>query len=103
MLIYIIDDNTEAEVHIYGIDGEDRTERFFISHFADKGIKFLTDEEKEKYKTSADCGIYDVCFEKLAEIIGNFQQTIDRIAEDLEKNDSDVNETYTFDDRFYVV
>lgn len=46
MKLFIIDDNTEAEVFVYGIDGSDCTERFFVSFFDGKGIKKLTEAEK---------------------------------------------------------
>ncbi len=48
MKLFIIDDNTEAEIFIYGIDGSDCTERFFVSFFDGKGIKRLTEEEKNR-------------------------------------------------------
>ncbi|MCM1523786.1 MAG: hypothetical protein NC120_04940 [Ruminococcus sp.] len=103
MRLFIIDERTEAEVVIYGIDGYEHTEKFFSQYFADKGIKFLSEEEKVKYNTSADCGIYDICYEKLAEIIDVLQRTIDSIAEEYEKSGCDIGETYTFNGRCYVV
>lgn len=103
MKIYIIDDNTEAEMNIYGVDGEEHTEQFFIRHFSNKGIKYLSEEEKERYKTSADYGIYNVCYEAFAEIAERLQETIDRIAEDMERSGCDPVKTYTLDDRCYVV
>lgn len=103
MRVFIIDDNTEADLFIYGVDGGEHTEQFFIQHFSDKGVKFLTEEEKKKYNTSADYGIYNVCYEALAEIIEQLQATIDNIAEDMERSSCDPEKTYTFNDRCYVI
>ena len=62
MRLFIIDENTEAEVCIYGIDGNENTEKFFITHFSGKGMKYLSDEEKKKFDTTADYAIKNVCY-----------------------------------------
>lgn len=86
MRIFIIDENTEAECCIYGIDGTEQTEKFFITHFSGKGVKILTDEEKKKYNTEAYYAIKNICYEALARIIADIQETIDLIADDYEKS-----------------
>ena len=103
MKLFIIDDNTEAEIFIYGIDGSDCTERFFVSLFDGKGIKRLTEEEKKQYKTEADYAILNSYCECLENAITLLQETIDIIAEEYKKSGCNIKETYTFDDRCYVV
>lgn len=103
MRIYIIDDNTEAELSIYGVDGNEHTEQFFITHFTGKGIKFLTNEEKAKYNTAADCAISNICYEVLGTVIADLQKAIDDIAEEYERNNSDIKGVYTFDNKCYAI
>lgn len=103
MKLFIIDDNTEAEIFIYGIDGSDCTERFFVSFFDGKGIKKLTEEEKKQYKTEADYAILNSYCECLENAIALLQETIDIIAEEYKRSGCNVKETYTFCDRCYVV
>lgn len=103
MKLYIIDENTEAELFIYGIDGNDHTEKFFITHFAGKGVKNLSDEEKKKYNTEADYAIKNICYEALARSIANIQEAIDLIADEYEKSSCNIEETYSFDSGCYVV
>ncbi|MCM1327942.1 MAG: hypothetical protein NC253_00740 [Ruminococcus sp.] len=103
MRLFIIDENTEAELCIYGIDGNDHTEKFFVTHFSDKGVKILSEEEKKKYNTTADYAIKNICYAALAGIIEDIQRTIDLIADDYEKSGCNVGETYSFDSGCYVV
>lgn len=103
MRIYVIDDNTEVELFIYGIDGNDHTEKFFVRHFSGKGVKVLSDEEKEKLNTTASYAINNICCAALEKQIGILQETIDLIADDYERNGCDVSETYTIDGRCYVI
>lgn len=103
MRLFIIDENTEAECCIYGIDGTEHTEKFFVTHFSGKGVKILSDEEKKKYNTEADYAIKNICYEALARIIADIQETIDLIADDYEKSGCNVEETYSFDSGCYVV
>lgn len=103
MRIFIIDENTEAELFIYGIDGNDHTEQFFVTHFTGRGIKILTDEEKKKYNTEADYAIKNTCCEALAQIIERLQESIDIIAEEYRQSGCNIEETYTFDSGCYVV
>lgn len=103
MRLFIIDENTEAELCIYGIDGNEHTEKFFVTHFSEKGMKFLSDEEKKKYNTTADYAIKNVCYEALSRIIAEIQEAIDLIADDYEKNGGNIEEAYTFDNGCYVV
>lgn len=103
MRLFIIDENTEAEVCIYGIDGNENTEKFFITHFSGKGMKYLSDEEKKKFDTTADYAIKNVCYEALAEIIKDLQETIDLIADDCERSGCNAEEIYSFDSGCYVV
>ena len=103
MKLFIIDENTEAELFIYGIDGDDHTEKFFVMHFSGKGVKILSDEEKKKYNTEADYAIKNICYEALSRIIADIQETIDLIADDYEKSGCNVEETYSFDCGCYVV
>ncbi len=103
MKLFIIDENTEAELFIYGIDGDDHTEKFFVTHFSGKGVKILSDEEKKKYNTEADYAIKNICYEALSRIIADIQETIDLIADDYEKSGCNVEETYSFDCGCYVV
>lgn len=103
MKLFIIDENTEAELFIYGVDGNDHTEEFFVLYFSDKGVKNLSDEEKAKYNTTADYAIKNICYEALARIIEDIQETIDLIADDYERNGCNIKETYSFDSRCYVV
>lgn len=103
MRLFIIDENTEAELFIYGIDGGDHTEKFFVTHFSGNGVKILSDEEKKKYNTEANYAIKNICYEALSRIIEDIQTTIDLIAEDYEKSGCNVEETYSFDCGCYVV
>lgn len=103
MKLYIIDENTEAELCIYGIDGNEHTEKFFVKHFSGKGVKTLSDEEKAKYNTTADYAIKNICYEALARIIADIQETIDLIADDYDRSGCDVEETYSFDSGCYVI
>lgn len=103
MKLFIIDDNTEAEVFVYGIDGSDCTERFFVSFFDGKGIKKLTEAEKKQYETEADYAIPNAYCEYLENAIALLQETIDIIAKEYKRSGCNVKETYTFCDRCYVV
>lgn len=103
MKLFIVDDNNEAEVFIYGIDGNDCTERFFVNFFEGKGIKRLTDEEKKQCRTEADYAILNSYCEYLENAISLLQGTIDIIAKEYKQSNCNIKDTYTFDGRCYVV
>lgn len=103
MKLFIIDDNTEAELFIYGVDGNDHTEEFFVLYFSGRGAARLSDEEKGKYNTTADYAITNGSCACLAENIEKIQKSIDLIAEERNRNGSDVKKDYTIDDRCFVI
>lgn len=103
MKLFIIGENTEAEMSIYGVDGNDHTEEFFILYFSGMGAARLSDEEKKKYNTEADYAITNRCLDCLAENIEKIQKSIDLIAEQYAKNGGDVKEDYTLNDRCFVI
>ncbi|MCH5199713.1 MAG: hypothetical protein J1F60_02045 [Oscillospiraceae bacterium] len=103
MKIYITDFNREVDVCIYGVDGDEHTEDFMLKYFGDKGLQFLSAEEKAKYDTAADYAIDNICYEALAQSIDKIQSAIDAIANDYEKSGCDISEIYTFDGKCYVI
>ncbi len=103
MKIYIIDENTEAEVYIYGIDGEEHTEQFFYKYFSRKGIQILSDEEKEVYNTSADYALSQISCTALDSVLETIQKTIDIISEDVKISKCDIDKTYSVDGKCYVI
>ncbi len=103
MKLFIIDDNTEAEVFVYGIDGSDCTERFFVSFFEGNGVNKLGEAEKKQYGTEADYAVPNAYCEYLENAIALLQKSIDIIAEEYKKSGCNIKETYTLGDRCYVV
>ena len=47
MKVFIYGFNRNAEICIYGISGEEETEKFLTKFFADKGLYLLSEEEKK--------------------------------------------------------
>ena len=45
MKVFIYGFNRNAEICIYGISGEEETEKFLTKFFADKGLYLLSEEE----------------------------------------------------------
>ena len=57
MKVFIYGFNRNAEICIYGISGEEETEKFLTKFFADKGLYLLSEEEKKKYNTDAEYAV----------------------------------------------
>ena len=53
MKVFIYGFNRNAEICIYGISGEEETEKFLTKFFADKGLYLLSEEEKKSAREAA--------------------------------------------------
>jgi hypothetical protein len=103
MKVFIYGFNRNAEICIYGISGEEETEKFLTKFFADKGLYLLSEEEKKKYNTDAEYAVSKESYEALAQNIERIQAALDAIADDVIKTECDPNEVYQIDGKCYVV
>ena len=103
MKVFVYGFNREAEICIYGINGEESTEIFLTNFFSDKGLYKLSDEDQEKYSTDAEYAVSKDSYEALAQNIERIQAALDAIADDVIKTECDPNEVYKIDEKCYVV
>lgn len=103
MKVFILEEQREVHIRIYGIDGEQHTKEFFDAVFVGMSCVYpTTDEEKSEYGTDA---IYTfesrAAFNKFCEYLEILQDTLDTISEALFKDDS--AEEYSFEYANYIV
>lgn len=103
MKIFILEEQREVHIRIYGVDGEQRTKEFFDAVFVNMSCIYPTTEaEKKEYDTDA---VYTFesrsAFDKFCEYLEILQDTLDTISEALFKDDS--VEEYSFEYANYIV
>ncbi len=103
MKIFILEEQWEVHIRIYGVDGEQRTKEFFDAVFVGMSCVYpTTDKEKSEYDTDA---VYTfesrAAFDKFCEYLEILQDTLDTISEALFKDDS--AEEYSFEYANYIV
>lgn len=103
MKIFILEEQREVHIRIYGIDGEQHTKEFFDAVFVGMSCVYpTTDKETSEYGTDA---IYTfesrAAFNKFCEYLEILQDTLDTISEALFKDDS--AEEYSFEYANYIV
>lgn len=103
MKAFILEEQREVHIRIYGIDGEQRTKEFFDAVFVGMSCVYpTTDEEKSEYSTDA---IYTfesrAAFNKFCTFLEKLQDTLDTIAEALIEGDHE--EEYGFEYANYIV
>ena len=103
MKIFILEEEREVHIRIYGIDGEQRTKEFFDAVFVNMSCIYPTTEaEKKEHDTDA---VYTfeskAAFDKFCEYLEKLQDTLDTISEALFEDDS--AEEYCFEYENYLV
>ena len=103
MKIFILEEEREVHIRIYGIDGEQRTKEFFDAVFVNMSCIYPTTEaEKKEHDTDA---VYTfeskAAFDKFCEYLEKLQDTLDTISEALIEDDS--AEEYCFEYENYLV
>ena len=103
MKIFILEEQREVHIRIYGINGEQRTKEFFDAVFVGMSCLYpTTNEEKSEYGTDA---IYTfesrAAFNKFCTFLEKLQDTLDTIAEALIEGDHE--EEYGFEYANYIV
>ena len=103
MKVFILEEEREVHIRIYGIDGEQRTKEFFDAVFVNMSCIYPTTEaEKKEHDTDA---VYTfeskAAFDKFCEYLEKLQDTLDTISEALFENDS--AEEYCFEYENYLV
>ncbi len=103
MKVFILEEEREVHIRIYGIDGEQRTKEFFDAVFVNMSCIYPTTEaEKKEHDTDA---VYTfeskAAFDKFCEYLEKLQDTLDTISEALFENDS--AEEYCFKYENYLV
>ena len=103
MKIFILEEQREVHIRIYGIDGEQHTKEFFDAVFVNMSCIYPTTEaEKKEYDTDA---VYTfeskAAFDKFCEYLEILQETLDTIAESL--IDENSVEEYCFEYEKYLV
>lgn len=103
MKVFILEEEREVHIRIYGIDGEQRTKEFFDAVFVNMSCIYPTTEaEKKEHDTDA---VYTfeskAAFDKFCEYLEKLQDTLDTISEALFEDDS--AEEYCFEYENYLV
>lgn len=103
MKVFILEEEREVHIRIYGIDGEQRTKEFFDAVFVNMSCIYPTTEaEKKEHDTDA---VYTfeskAAFYKFCEYLERLQETLDTIAEAL--IDENSVEEYCFEYKNYLV
>lgn len=103
MKVFILEEEREVHIRIYGIDGEQRTKEFFDAVFVNMSCIYPTTEaEKKEHDTDA---VYTfeskAAFDKFCEYLEKLQDTLDTISEALIEDDS--AEEYCFEYENYLV
>ena len=103
MKIFILEEQREAHIRIYGINGEQRTKEFFDAVFVGMSCVYSTiNEEKSECGTDA---IYTfeskAAFNKFCVYLEKLQDTIDKIAEAIIEGDDE--KEYGFEYANYIV
>ena len=103
MKVFILEEEREVHIRIYGIDGEQRTKEFFDAVFVNMSCIYPTTEaEKKEHDTDA---VYTfeskAAFDKFCEYLEKLQDTLDTIAEAL--IDENSAEEYCFEYENYLV
>lgn len=103
MKIFILEQQREVHIRIYGIDGEQHTKEFFDAVFVGMSCVYpTTDKEKSEYDTDA---VYTfesrAAFDKFCEYLEILQDTLDTIAEALIEGNHE--EEYSFEYANYIV
>lgn len=103
MKIFILEEQREVHIRIYGVDGEQRTKKFFDAVFVGMSCVYpTTDEEKSEYGTDS---IYTfesrAAFNKFYVYLEKLQDTIDKIAEAIIEGDDE--KEYSFEYANYIV
>ena len=83
MKIFILEEQREVHIRIYGIGGEQLTKEFFDSVFVNMPCIYPTaDDEKTAYGTDAGYTFESrAAFDKFCEFLEPLQETLDKIAE----------------------
>lgn len=103
MKVFILEEQREVHIRIYGVDGEQRTKEFFDAVFVNMSCVYLTTEdERKKYHTN---GIYTfesrAAFNKFCTFLEKLQDTLDKIAEAIIGGDDE--KEYGFEYANYIV
>lgn len=103
MKVFILEEQREVHIRIYGVDGEQRTKEFFDVVFVNMSCVYpTTEDERKEYHTN---GIYTfeskAAFDKFCEYLEMLQDTLDTISEALFNDDS--AEEYCFEYANYIV
>lgn len=103
MKVFIREYCRDAEVTIYGIDGEDHTKDFFEKYFLGcRDVYRTTEEERTEYHSKAEFTVVKADhFNYFAENLGKIQNAIDIVAEALMRGESIDN--YTFNGKCYIM
>ena len=103
MKIYISDLHRETEIYIYGVDGEEATERFIEKYFEPNEVIRLSESRRKKYNTDAMYAISGESYEVLAQTIERIQNTIDMVAEELLERDFEPEKEYADNSKCFVI
>lgn len=105
MKVLILENKTEYDIQIYGIDGTEKTIEFFQTYFIGVptvGIYETTSEERELYHTTALITFLTVhdynCFVRVINVI---QDGIDAVSDALDEG-QDIDD-YTFNGESYII
>ena len=103
MKVFILEEEREVHIRIYGVDGEQRTKEFFDAVFVNMSCIYPTTEaEKKEHDTDA---VYTfeskAAFDKLCKYLDKLQGALDTISEAL--TEGDYEEEYSFEYANYIV
>ena len=103
MRIFILEEQREVHIRIYGVDGEQRTKEFFDAVFVGMSCVYpTTDKEKSEYGTDAAYTFESrAAFNKFCTYLEKLQDTLDTIAEALIEGNHE--EEYSFEYANYIV
>ncbi len=103
MKVFLKEYCRDVIIRIYGIDGDEHTREFFEKYLTSvDGVYETTEAERAEYRTK---GVFTITkaeyFNFLAQQIGNIQQGIDEVADELMRGKTISD--YTFNGVNYVI
>lgn len=104
MKLFVQEYHRDAEVYVYGIDGDDHTEDFFDKYFSDcKEIRRTTAREKGKFGSNAPYLIRTIGeYELLANTLTVIQSALDAVADAIDSGYSTADD-FRFDEQCFII